>query len=94
MRTGAGPLYCHPRSAPILFASLDAPAAPGLASGLAAVDMAKEAPYWQNMLQSLYSYTAGRPDCFTALDTNTNYLKACDGHKATNRPSLRIRVLL
>ena len=49
---GAGPLYCHPRSAPIFLVSSYGFAAAGLASGLAGADIAKEAPYWQNVLQS------------------------------------------
>ena len=91
---GGGPLYCHRRSAPILFASLDGPAVARLALGLEAADIAKKAPYWQNKLQSLYGYIARRWDCFSALDTNTNYLRASDGHRATNQPSSRIRAIL
>ena len=64
------------------------------ASRLAAADIAKEAPYWQNVLPSLYGYTAGRVDCFTTLDANTNYLRACNGHGATNRPLSRIRAIV
>ena len=85
MRTGLqaqGPYTDMPVLPPIRFVSSDAPAAPGLASGLAVLDIAKEAPSWQNVLQSLYGDTTGRLDCLTTLGTNTNDLTACAGHRS------------